>query len=43
MGLVEKEWIDTLNMVKPDEIIYDSFIEVGRSLASELKNIDVNK
>ncbi len=42
MGLVEKEWIDTLNMIEPHEIIYESFIDVGRNLASELKNQDVN-
>lgn len=37
MGLAEREWIDTLTCVSPDEIEYDDFCEAGERLAAELR------
>lgn len=37
VGLAEKEWIDTLNMLPPMGVEYLDFIETGRTLARQLK------
>lgn len=42
VGLVEHEWIETLNMLEADDVHYESFIDVGRKLGKELKNEDVS-
>ena len=41
VGLVEKEWIETLSFLNYDDVIYESFVDVGRKLANELRNEDV--
>lgn len=38
IGLVEKEWLDTLPTVDPQEVTYIDFVEAGNQLADELKN-----
>ena len=42
MGLIEQEWIETLSTLDFDDVIYESFIEVGNRLAKELREIDVS-
>lgn len=37
MGLVEKEWLDTLSTVNEKEIIYEDFVVVGKRLSKELR------
>lgn len=37
MGLAEKEWIDTLSCVGPDDVDYEDFVVCGRRLAGELR------
>lgn len=37
MGLVEKEWLDTLPTIDPKEVTYNDFIRVGNQLAAQLK------
>ena len=41
IGLVEQEWIETLNMLNLEDIIYESYVDVGRKLARELRSVDV--
>jgi 5'-nucleotidase len=43
IGLVEQEWIATLSTISYDEIQYESYIEIGKKLANELKNDHVIK
>jgi len=38
IGLVEEEWIATLNTVDPDDVRFMDFVEVGQRLAQELKS-----
>merc|ERR550539_480137 len=33
IGLVEKEWLDTLATINPNEVIYEDFVDVGNQLA----------
>ena len=42
IAVVEYEWIETLNMLDADDVIYESFIDVGRQLGKELKKEDVS-
>ncbi|XP_060517540.1 trifunctional nucleotide phosphoesterase protein YfkN isoform X2 [Cylas formicarius] len=37
VGLVEKEWLDTLATVNPDEVTFLDFVEAGQKLAAQLK------
>ncbi|KAL3287381.1 hypothetical protein HHI36_001854 [Cryptolaemus montrouzieri] len=37
IGLVEKEWLDTLATVNPDETTFLDFCEAGQKLANQLK------
>ncbi|PFH34786.1 5'-nucleotidase, C-terminal domain-containing protein [Besnoitia besnoiti] len=34
MGLIEEDWIDTLNAPDRDDIIYQDFVEAGREMAA---------
>lgn len=38
MGLVEKEWLDTLPTIDPKEVTYTDFIKTGNKLATQLRN-----
>lgn len=38
MGLVEKEWLDTLPTIDPKEVTYTDFIKIGTQLAARLRN-----
>lgn len=38
MGLVEKEWLDTLPTIDPKEVTYTDFVKVGNRLATQLRN-----
>ena len=40
IGLVEKEWLDTLAAINPNEVIYTDFVEIGDRLAAKLKDED---
>lgn len=42
LGLVEKEWLDTLATINPEEVTFLDFIEAGQKLASQLKQ-EVNQ
>ncbi|GJQ79237.1 hypothetical protein Trydic_g5481 [Trypoxylus dichotomus] len=37
IGLVEKEWLDTLATINPDEVTFLDFTEAGHKLAKQLK------
>lgn len=37
VGLVEKEWLDTLATINPEETTFLDFIEAGQKLAAQLK------
>ncbi|VEN57652.1 unnamed protein product [Callosobruchus maculatus] len=37
VGLVEKEWLDTLGTVNPNETTFLDFVEAGQKLAAQLK------
>lgn len=37
LGLVEKEWLDTLATVNPEETTFLDFIEAGQKLSAQLK------
>ena len=37
IGLVEKEWLDTLATINPEEVDYTDYVEAARALATELK------
>ncbi|XP_014242312.1 uncharacterized protein LOC106662621 isoform X2 [Cimex lectularius] len=37
IGLVEKEWLETLATINPDEVTYIDFVEAGQKLTSQLK------
>ena len=36
--MVEKEWLDTLATINPNEVIYEDFVDVGNQLATKLKD-----
>ena len=38
VGLVEKEWLDTLAAINPNEVIYTDFVESANTLAADLKD-----
>lgn len=38
MGLVEKEWLDTLPTIDPNMVTYTDFVKVGNRLATQLRN-----
>lgn len=38
IGLVEKEWLDTLPTIDPNEVTYIDFVEAGRKLADNLRS-----
>lgn len=40
MGLVEKEWLDTLPTIDPNEVTYIDYIEAGNRLADDLLKED---
>lgn len=37
IGLVEREWLDTLATVNPDEVTFLDYVDAGRKLAAQLK------
>ena len=37
IGLVEKEWLDTLSTINPEEVTYTDYVESGQALAKELR------
>lgn len=37
VGLVEKEWLDTLATVNPEMVTFLDFVEAGQKLAAQLK------
>lgn len=37
IGLVEKEWLDTLPTINPEQITFIDYVEAGEKLASQLK------
>lgn len=37
VGLVEKEWLDTLATINPDEVTFLDYVEAGQKLAAQLK------
>jgi len=37
IGLVEKEWLDTLASIDPGHVTYTDYVECGRMLARNLK------
>lgn len=37
LGLVEKEWLDTLATINPEETTFLDFIEAGQKLSAQLK------
>jgi len=37
LGLVEKEWLDTLATINPEEVEYTDYVEAARNLTTELK------
>ncbi|KAJ8926041.1 hypothetical protein NQ315_009896 [Exocentrus adspersus] len=37
VGLVEKEWLDTLSTINPEETTFLNFVEAGQKLAAQLK------
>lgn len=41
IGLVEFEWITTLSCIDSDDILYESYIDVGKRLCQELKTNEV--
>lgn len=38
MGLVEKEWLDTLPTIDPKEVTYTDFIKTANKLVAQLRN-----
>ncbi|CAH1392702.1 unnamed protein product [Nezara viridula] len=38
IGLVEREWLDTLATINPDELIFHDFVESGNKIGAQLKN-----
>ena len=38
MGLVENEWFETIATMKQDDIIYESYVEIGNKIANELRD-----
>jgi len=42
-ALAEKDWMKSLAAVPSDNVKYESFVEVAKTLTEELKTIDVNK
>ena len=38
MGLVEWEWLVTLAILEPDDVIYMDFVDVARELVPELQH-----
>jgi len=38
IGLVEREWLETLATINPDEVTYTDYVEAGSMLAQELKH-----
>lgn len=41
IGLVEKEWIETLSTLEYDDVCYESFIECGVRMAKKLREEEV--
>lgn len=37
LGLVEKEWLDTIATINPDEVTFFDFVEAGQKLGGQLK------
>ena len=40
VGLVEMEWIEQIRWLKQEDIVYESFVDAGRRLAVELRELD---
>lgn len=38
IGLVEREWLDTLSTIDASEVTYSDFVEVGNRLAAQLRD-----
>ena len=39
IGLVEKEWLDTLSTINPEEVTYTDYVTAGAMLSKELKEV----
>ena len=37
IGLVEREWLETLPTIDPEELTFLNFVEIGQKLSAELK------
>lgn len=37
IGLVEKEWLETLSTINPEEVTFTDYVDAGQSLAKELR------
>lgn len=37
LGVVEKDWIDTLGTIEPEDVIYEDMFDSAKKLANELK------
>lgn len=42
LGLVEKEWLDTLATINPEEVTFLDYVEAGQKLAAQLKQEVIN-
>ena len=42
IGLAEQEWLETLTTIDFNDVIYESFLDVGKRLAHELRTNDVS-
>lgn len=38
VGLVEKEWLDTLATINSEQVTFTDYVESGRALAAQLKS-----
>lgn len=38
VGLVEREWLDTLSTINPDEVTFLDFVDAGKNLGAQLKH-----
>ena len=40
MGLIEKEWLDTLNCIGPEDVEYVDFVQAGTTLSTMLREVE---
>lgn len=38
MGLVEREWLETLATINVDQVTFTDYVDKGRELASQLRS-----